>query len=270
MKQITCLFLLCLLFPPALLFSGGISIDAGLTPAQDRWIFRTQYRYMAMNNANMTSINQMIPFVLAYGITSDITVMVRSMYVFRKTEMNTTKRYKGFDDIFLLTKFKVYRKNTANYIFGIAPFIASNIPVGISNISDRTWNPQVGLSISFKPRFWSVDLMVYYTKNDLTEKNATGFNDELSYNIAFSGIIPIGNSSELAFSPVLEITYNTEIKTHNKDNPVQSVLFTSPGFQFIRSSIVLEALYQIPIYQEVGESNMKSKPRIIVGIRFMF
>ncbi|MHC4559338.1 MAG: hypothetical protein ACYS80_18760, partial [Planctomycetota bacterium] len=26
--------------------AGGISVDAGLTPAEDRWIFRTQLRYM--------------------------------------------------------------------------------------------------------------------------------------------------------------------------------------------------------------------------------
>ena len=27
-------------------FSAGISVDAGLTPAEDRWIFRSQVRYM--------------------------------------------------------------------------------------------------------------------------------------------------------------------------------------------------------------------------------
>ena len=29
----------------SIVFSAGISVDAGLTPAEDRWIFRSQVRY---------------------------------------------------------------------------------------------------------------------------------------------------------------------------------------------------------------------------------
>ncbi len=31
------------------IMAGGISADAGLTPAQDKWILRTQIRYMQSN-----------------------------------------------------------------------------------------------------------------------------------------------------------------------------------------------------------------------------
>ena len=44
-----------------------ISTDAGLTPAQDRWIFRTQYRAMGMENSMMKMNTQMVPVVLGYG-----------------------------------------------------------------------------------------------------------------------------------------------------------------------------------------------------------
>lgn len=250
-------------------YAGGISVDAGLTPGQDRWILRMQYRYMEEYNPNMTMQNQMFPLMVAYGVTSNFTLMARIMYVQRTIEMNDNQNLNGLNDPGILLKFKVYRKNTADYVLGIAPFMATNFPVGNSDVSRQIWNPEIGLSVSYRPRFWSLDFTALYRIGDLTEKEESQVSNFISLNTAISTMIPI-NKSDVAISPVLELTYNREINSGLEADMKKEVLFISPGFMFIKSSFVLELLYQYPVYQQDQVQVMSSEPRFIAGIRYMF
>jgi len=249
--------------------AGGISVDAGLTPGQDRWILRTQYRFMEMQNSTMNMQTQMVPLIIAYGLTSNFTLMARATYVNRTINMNNVVYVNGFNDPFVLIKVKVYRKNTINYVLGIAPYFASNIPVGNTEISTRTWNPELGLSVSFRPRFWSIDFAASFTFIDATNKTEDLESNSLSLNVAFSSIIPINNSNT-AMSPVLELTFNKEFNSNVSKNSGLEMLFISPGFMFIKSSLILEFLYQIPVYQITNTQVMNSKSRFITGLRYMF
>lgn len=249
------------------LFAGGISVDAGLTPPQDRFILRTQYRYMSMQNSMMSINTQMIPLVLAYGVTSGFTVMARGMYVHRTLE-TTSEVSNGMNDLFLLAKFRLYRKNTASYVFGIAPYIASNIPIGSKEISNRTWNPEIGLNISFRPRFYAIDVSTYYIFSDLSDELTSKPGNVFSINTAFSAQIPLKAKSSNAISPVLEMTYSH--KQDNNDNASTDILFLSPGVSFIHSSLAIEALVQIPVYQTESSNIMSQNSRLIIGIKYMF
>ncbi len=66
---------------PASANAAGISVDAGLTPAEDRWIFRTQVRYMRRKDDPTHMGRKMstyaFPVVLAYGVRPDLTLMIR-------------------------------------------------------------------------------------------------------------------------------------------------------------------------------------------------
>jgi hypothetical protein len=258
-----------ILFTSFYVQAGGISVDAGLTPGQDRWILRTQYRFMKMQNSNMTAQNHIFPLIVAYGVTSNFTLIARGMYVNRIIEMDHEVQKRGFNDPFILLKIKVYRKNTAHYVMGIAPYFASNVPVGSKEISDNTWNPEVGLSMSLRPRFWALDFTSSYTVSDALKKTEVQESDNLSLNLAFSSIIPIKNSNT-AISPVLELTYNKEFNSNVNERTKQEILYLSPGLTFIKSSLMLEALYQIAVLQRTDAQIMKSKSRFVTGLRYMF
>jgi len=244
------------------MFAGGISVDAGITPPQDRFIFRTQYRYMSMENAMMTRYTQMSPFVLAYGVTSGITVMARGIYVHQSLS-NSSEVNNGFNDVYLLSKFRLYRKNTANYVFGVAPHIASNVPVGTKEISNRTWNPELGLNISFRPRFLAFDVSAAYVISDITGKLNEKPGNIFNINTAISGVIPLNSNASSAISPVLEATY-TSVQ-NNAD-----ILFISPGASYIHSNLTLEALVQQPVYQSEITGIMEQNSRLILGVKYMF
>lgn len=268
MKQKILLFIVIIVLSQSTVIAGGISTDAGLTPAQDRWIFRTQYRFMGIENSMMQMNTQMIPVVLAYGITSGFSLMARGMYV-RRSFNNSTEIENGANDLYLLSKFRLYRKNTSSYVFGVAPHLASNIPVGTAEISNRTWNPEIGLNISFRPRFLAVDLSTSYTFNDALEKLNTEHVNLFNLNIAFSGNIPIKAKSSQAVSPVLEINYSVE-GSKNKETGASEMLFISPGLTFIYSSLALEGLFQIPAYQSTSGNIRKQQSRWILGVKYMF
>lgn len=247
--------------------AGGISVDSGLTPAQNRWILRTQYRRMEMYNSMMTTKNQMMPFVIAYGLTSNFTLMARGMYVYKSISTEDTN-IKGFNDFYFLSKFKLYRKNTANYVFGIAPFIASNIPVGSKKISDRVWSPEVGINVSYRPRFWAFDFTLSYVFSDGIGKEG---NDIFEMNTALSSVIPFKNKANIAISPVLEFNFKNEFNFKDITAAKAEILFLSPGISYIYSSLVIEALVQFPVYQKIESSKfMKQNTRLIIGIKYMF
>jgi len=50
----------------------GISVDAGLTPAQDRIVVRLQYRNILNQMGGNDMVMHMMPVVVAYGLTPDL------------------------------------------------------------------------------------------------------------------------------------------------------------------------------------------------------
>lgn len=215
----------------------------------------------------MQQNTQMYPLVLAYGVKPGLTIMMRAMYVNKSIE-NTSAGNSGFNDLFLLAKFRLYRINTAKYVFGIAPHIATNIPVGSEKISSKTWNPELGLNISFRPRFLAVDVSTSYQFSDIGGKLDSEPGNILSFNTAISSVIPIGKTSQVAISPVLEFTY--EYQAENKSGISNDLTLVSPGLTYINSNLSLEALLQIPVFQNDDNMKMKHKNRFIVGVKYMF
>jgi hypothetical protein len=236
-----------------------ISTDAGLTPAQDRWIARTQYRMMGMENNMMKTKVQMVPVVLGYGITSGISIMARSVYV-HKSYSNSEVVDQGINDLYVLSKFRLFRKNTSKYTFGIAPYLASNIPIGSKEVSERTWNPELGLNVSFRPRFLSMDLSTSYTFIDVAEKVSTEHINGYKLDISFSGKIPIGTKSNQIVSPVTEFNFSG----------ASDLLFISPGVSYMHTYLAIEALYQIPVYESEEPGQMKHTSRWIIGLKYLF
>ena len=172
------------------------------------------------------------------------------------------------NDLFVLSKFKLFRKNAPKYSLGFASFIASNIPMGSREVSDRTWNPTVGLNISYKPRYLSLDLSTSYTFNDLQKKVTPYSSKTYAANLAFSGKLPLNSKASKILSPVVEFNYSKTGK--NTDANFNKFLFLSGGVSFIYTSFTMEALYQLPVYEFEKIGQMHQIPRWIFGLKHMF
>ncbi|MHC4483226.1 MAG: transporter, partial [Planctomycetota bacterium] len=65
-------------------------------------------------------------------------------------------------------------------------------------------------------------------------------------------------------------TLPDRLSGHDVSNTGESLFFVSPGLKFTKSSFILEALFQIPVWQDQNGSQLERGAGVIVGVRFMF
>lgn len=256
MKKLRILFILLIagLFAKA----DGISVDAGLTPAQDRWIVRSQFRVMNMNTGSMNHRNINMPVVIAYGLTPDLTLMFRDNYLWKN--VNTVDKKSGLNDPFVLAKLKLLRINKPGYSLGIAPAIGSNLPLGNPLVSSQVWSPEIGLNASFRPFYWSIDLNLKHSFNNVMVKSSTVASQTDGLNIALSRQLYLHPESPFALVPVVE--YGISQTVARNELPENVIQVIAPGFQVIFPRFVIEGLYQT-FYQ----SGAQIQNQFIFGIK---
>lgn len=257
--------------------AGGISVDAGLTPAQNRWIFRTQVRYMKRTGEMSEMTMYKFPFVLAYGIRSDFTLMARQVVTRRSMTMGgDTETKSGFDDFFFLAKYKAYRRNTRTSTFGIAPTLALEMPTGSDMFSSETYDLAVGLYFSWRSGLWASDLNLGYKWNGITDRSQNGVvpGDEGTLDWAIAYQYSIGGSAYSSLTPVLELNYEDKKAVQKDGASVEdtggSVLYVSPGLKYTTSMLIVEGLVRIPATWSLNGTQPDPGPGLLFGIRLLF
>lgn len=261
--------------------AAGISIDAGLTPAEDRWILRTQGMYMQRKSDPTLMDRKMSDYVfrtvLAYGLRPDLTVMVRQTAQYRKMSMaGSITRDAGLGDLFIMAKYGIFRRNTRNSTFGIASTLGLELPTGADAFTSQTWDIKPGLYTSWRSGPWATDFSAAYKWNGFADRGKGGVNpgNELSLDWALAYQISIADRADISLTPVLELSYINilpdQLHGHDVTSTGESVLYLSPGLKYTKSSFILEALLQIPIRQSQRGTQLERGPRLLLGSRWMF
>lgn len=267
MKNKLLIFILLVTFLLPATFSSkaeGISVDAGMTPGQDRIMVRLQYRNVLNQMGGYDMVMHMMPVVVVYGLSSDVTVMLRNVYRAVGTNETTMEMENRWMDPFLMGKVKLYRRNTQNYSLGIAGFAGTTFPVLNSSL-EKTYSPVLGMNASFRPGLWSFDLNnAYEWVNYNTEENQLAAK-QLQVNLAVSRNIFLPGIENWILSPVQEFSFVRDNPTSGQSG---SSGFISPGFQLVSPHVKFETLYQIPVNS--SKTALDFGRRLIVGLRFMF
>ncbi len=260
--------------------AAGISIDAGLTPAENRWIFRSQMRFMQRNNDPTPALREMksymLPVVVAYGIRSDLAIMIRQ--ALRRNEIKMqglSSTNTGLIDILLLAKYRLLRVNTPGYTIGISPTLGLEIPSGADNFTSNSWDLHLGTFVSGRSRSWGIDLNLTYVWNGMarTSNADRDAGDEFSMESALAYQFGLGQNANFALAPVIEFSY-LKLSSDSKDgnaiaNTGESVILLSPGLKVTLSSIILESLLQFPLWQNQLGLQTERAPSFLIGIRIM-
>lgn len=259
--------------------AGGISADAGLTPALDRWIFRTQIRFMTRDNdpspMNRSSESLMLPLVVAYGLRPELTLMLRQAFTRMDMTMgNTTTRNSGFGDLHVMAKYRAFRYNSPKYTIGIAPLLGVELPTGKAPFTSDGLGLRTGLYLSGRRGPWNSDLNLVYSLNGIIGSNAgRSENNVLDIVGAVAHQFSFGESARNALAPVVELSYKniSPVRANGikQPNSGESILLVSPGAKFTHSSIIFEFLVQIPIRQnQIGKQPERGVGGLL-GIRVM-
>ncbi|QIA08372.1 hypothetical protein [Draconibacterium halophilum] len=242
----------------------GISVDAGLTPAQDRIVVRLQYRNILNQMGDNDMVMHMMPVVVAYGLSPDITLMLRNGYRAVGTNETMMEMDNRWMDPFLMGKVKLYRHNTRVYSLGVAGFAGTTFPVLNSSVS-KTYSPVMGINASFRPGLWSFDLNnAYEWVNYNMEENQSSAR-QLQLNLAVSRNILLPGIENWVLAPVQEFSF---VRNNPATGESGSFGFISPGVQLVSPHVKFEGLYQIAINS--SQPGIKNGNRLILGFRFMF
>ena len=231
---------------------------------------------MQRSNDLLTMNTNVLVGVIAYGFRPDLTVIVKQPFLFREmSSVNMSSRFSGFADTGLLVKYKLYRRNTASYIFGLATTVEAKAPTGNSKFSNGLWDAKPGFYASLRLGKWASDIAAAYSFNGLDGPTYDGLapGDELSLDWAISRQISMGQFAQSSLAPVIEMSF---IKTFqdNLDGQFveseESVLFLSPGFKLTMSSFIFEVLYRHALTQKQNGMMLTRGPFALVGMRYMF
>ena len=260
---------------------AGISVDAGLTPAEDRWILRTQGMYTRRRSDSAAMDRKMSMYalrtVVAYGLRPDLTVMVRQAAHYRKMSMGGSfARDSGLGDLFLMGKYELFRRNTRESTFGIASTLGLEFPSGADAFTSDTWDLKPGLYTSWRKGSWATDFSASYKWNGFADRGRGGVNpgNELSLDWALARQFSIAGSADISVTPVLELSYvkirPDHVHGHDVPSTGESVLYLSPGIKYTKSSFIVEALLQIPVHQRQRDAGLERGSRLLLGARWMF
>lgn len=248
-------------------YAGGISVDSGLTPPQNRVIFRTQARFMNQTITNSGIEMQMRgnPLVLAYGLSPKLALIGRIIHMTQLAN-SMTPAQSGWSDVLLLGKFKLWRKNTAAQTIGLAGVIGGEIPTGSNGFSSNTYTVIAGLQGSLRRGSLALELNLETKLAGLFTEQTEKEGGEWSLNSAIAWIVPVGSSGSIAVTPVIEFTRVVNWKTEVTGRH----FWVSPGMKLTISSLIIEGLFQYPVSQSSTGQSFKSKPGGLIGIRLMF
>lgn len=270
----------CLLL--VLLFTGeaisGITANAGLTPALDRWIIRTQVRFMERDGDPNTIPNDMksymVPLVIAYGLRPELTLMVRQVFITREmTMMSVNNKESGLGDLLVLIKYRAFRRNNINSTFGIAPLLGVEFPTGKEPFTGNGYNLKTGTFVTWRNGYWISDINMTYTINGFTGNDNKEQNETFEIITAVSRQFGFGENANSMLAPVLEFTYrnSTEVEIDGliNANSGESIIQISPGLKFTYNSTIIEFLINVPVWQEQNGNQPEWKLTGLFGIRVM-
>jgi hypothetical protein len=270
-----------LLAAPTAATATGISVDAGLTPPEGRWILRAQYRTMTRDlpdaGATASMSRQVIPLVAVYGLRPELTLGLRQTYEFRsRTMMGSATDVSGFGDLHVFAKYKVLRINTRSHVVGVSPTLAIEPPTGADGISSDAWNLAAGVYLSGRSGSLGVDLDVGYGWNGFAgvAADAAEPGDRFAVDAAVAYQIPLGGSARAALAPVLEISWYDQFadSRDGADLPAtgERVFSLAPGLKYTLDDLILEGLARFPVAQEQEGMQMEAGVMVLLGVRRMF
>lgn len=250
--------------------AGGISADAGLTPGQDKWIVRTQVRYLHRADdpspMQRTMESFMFPAVAAYGLRPDVTLMLRQAFARMDMTMGTAgTRNSGFGDLLIMGKYRALRHNSPGYTLGLAPLLGLEVPTGKAPFTSEGWDLKTGLFFSARISSWALDLNLAYTWNGIAGGGDRVRNEVFEAVNALAYQFDVGEQSRTALAPVIELSYTNfsrdRISGVTQPASGESWVHLSPGVKFTHSSIIVESLLQVPVWQ----NQMGNQPELRLG-----
>jgi len=282
----------CLL--PAVAAAAPITFNTALPVAKGQWLLREQYiqRYRHDDAANVHA--DVLGNVLAYGVTSKLTLFAIAPWYLDKTLNATTpmgrvqRTDSGLGDTQLLARYTVFEDDGPGTSLRVAPIVGVVAPTGNTHAADRfgrlprpfqngtgAWGGVAGVITTYQTLAWEFDADATYQATGTHDGYRAGAMSQLDGSFQYR-LWPrqLGAGVPRFLYGVLETNLvNTGRDRLNGLEVADSggtQWFVSPGLQLVTMNYVLEAAVQLPIMQDMNGHALRDRYIFHIGFRTHF
>ena len=267
---------------PSAALAQGINTNVALAVAEDEGIFRSQIRYRRATDDPDGSGRELdvvaLPQTLVYGVTPRLTSFITLPIVaYRRIEAadGSVRRDEGLGDLRILGRYTFFVDDYAPLSTRRAALIAGlKFPTGTDRIGTDSYDPIFGVVGTWAFRRHEIDLDALYMLT--TKRRDFEAGDELRYDLAYRYRLWPARFGKrpLQLNGLLEINGRWSDKARADGNTVAasggSVLYLSPGVQFIAKRAIVEASFQVPIWQDLNGSQLEDDWTAVLSVRIPF
>jgi len=277
--------------------AGPITFNSALPVAKGEFILRGQ-AILNRSTDDPGATNQdlrvlIVPTVLAYGATRNLALFGIVPYLDKTMDSTTLsgrvrREDSGLGDSTFLARYTILSIDRLGDTRRFAPFVGLKVPTGDDSERDSlgslpqplqlgsgSWDPIVGTSFTWQTFDWEFDSAVEYRFN--TKANNFEFGDQARFDMSFQYRIwprALGSGVPAFFYGVLESNLihagKNEAGGITNPNSGGTTWFLAPGLQYVTRRVVLEAIVQLPVVQDLNGKALENDYSVRGGFRVNF
>ena len=267
------------------LWAAGINTNVALPVREGGFVYRTQVRFISASDdpspMNRDIEAYVVPNVLVYGATSQTTLFGILPYIFKSVERDSgglreEDRTNGFGDLTFLLRQTVYARDAVQRTSRLGLIGGLEIPVGSEDFSSHSTDFVLGGVYTLQTGRHEFDADLLYKVN--TEARDLDLGEELQYDLAYElRLFPWqwperGTPSQLY--AVIEANGRSIERARSNgmelDDTGGTVVFLSPGIQWVTQRVIYEASLQVPVIQNLNGSQVETDFVATAGVRIQF
>ena len=232
--------------------------------------------------------------VVGYGVTGRLAVFGLLPYLDKSLDLKTpngrrvTRSTRGIADAQLFARYTVFRDDVPGRTFRLAPFLGIETPTGDDDDRDGlgrlpprlqlgsgSWDPFAGVVATYQTLDYQIDAQAAYKLN--TSANHVNFGDvarldaSLQYRLwprELAGGVPGFLYAVMETNLIHE--RKDEFRGDKNPDSGGTKLFVDPGLQYVTRRWLIEAIVQLPVYQNLNGSALKDDYIVRAGFRANF
>jgi len=293
-KNSLIIFISWLILLPTNVNAAPITFNTALPISAGMFVYRSQgvFKKISDDPSGMGKDMEVKALVniLGYGVTGDLAIFTVIPYLNKKltTAAGVKRQTEGLGDISIFSRYTIYKKNRLGQTMRIAPFFGLQLPTGEDQTHDSlgiipntvqlgsgSLDPFGGIAITRENLGYSLDGQISYKNN--RKANGFKFGDEVKLDASLQyKLIEIINKNTIPDYLYGVIESNFIYKAKNKTNGIKDQnsggmqIYLTPGVQYATKRTVLEAVIQLPIFQNLNGTALKNDYTLRAGIRLNF
>jgi hypothetical protein len=291
---LACLFAISWVIPVQ---AAPQTFNTALPVAKGEFVFREQFVLDQSGDdpsaADRDRTAWALVSVLGYGATADLALFGIVPYVDKSLEatqggVRRERSASGLGDASLFGRYTVYHRDWPGRTLRVAPFVGLEFPTGEDDERDGSgrlppsvqpgsgsWDPFGGLVLTYQTLDFQVDAQASYKAN--TEANGFEFGDVARLDGSLQYRLwprELGEGVPGFLYGVLEVNLihqdKNEINGSEDPNSGGTTLFVDPGLQYVTKRWILEAIVQLPVFQDLNGTALEKDYIFRAGFRFNF